>query len=234
MFNNLIGNEKIKKNLELVLKNNNIFHSYMFIGTEGIGKKQFAMEFAKGILCLNENKPCQKCKSCLEFDNNNNPDFYYICQGEEKSIKIEVIRQIQQKIVELPIVSNRKVYIIDDFENLTLQAQNCILKTIEEPPEFVTLILITANENKILNTIKSRCLKINFNNIEEEKLKTFLEEKYNIKNISRNMLSAYDGSIAKALKMKDNEHIYKTIRKTLWSYGAPVRENDGSIKQENA
>ena len=87
MFNNLIGNEKIKKKLEEILKADNIFHSYMFIGTEGIGKKEYAKEFAKGILCTEKNKPCGKCKSCIEFDSKNNPDFYYIGLGDEKSIK---------------------------------------------------------------------------------------------------------------------------------------------------
>ena len=215
MFNNLIGNEKIKKDLELVLKQGNIFHSYMFIGTEGIGKKQFAREFAKGILCLEENKPCGKCKSCLEFDTDNNPDFYYIGSGEEKSIKIEVIRGMQQKVGELPIVSNKKVYIIDDFENMTFQAQNCILKTIEEPPEFVTVLLITANESKVLNTIKSRCLKINFNKLEDKELKSFLEQNYGINNISENMLRAYNGSIKKALKMQEKKEIYETVEKVF-------------------
>ena len=215
MFNNLIGNEKIKKDLEEILKNNKIFHSYMFIGTEGIGKKEFAKEFAKGILCTELNQPCGKCKSCIEFDSENNPDFYYIGLGDEKSIKIEVVRQMQKKIQELPIVSNKKLYIIDDFEFMTTEAQNCLLKTIEEPPKFVTIILITANESRILNTIKSRCLKINFNNIEDEVLKAFLEEKYNIKNISENKLKSYNGSIGKAIQMQEKEELYEKVEKVF-------------------
>ena len=215
MFNNLIGNEKIKKKLEEILKADNIFHSYMFIGTEGIGKKEYAKEFAKGILCTEKNKPCGKCKSCIEFDSKNNPDFYYIGLGDEKSIKIETVRQMQKKIQELPIVSNKKVYIIDDFEFMTREAQNCLLKTIEEPPEFVTIILVTANESRILNTIKSRCLKINFNNIEDEILNAFLEEKYNIKNISENTLKSYNGSLGKAIQMQEKEEIYKKVEKVF-------------------
>ena len=211
MFERLIGNEKIKEDLNLIIKEDNIFHSYMFIGTEGIGKKKFAKEFAKGILCLDKNKPCEKCKSCLEFDNNNNPDFYYIGLGEENSTKIDTIREMQKKIQELPIVSTRKVYIIDDFEYVTREAQNCLLKTIEEPPEFVTIILITANESKILNTIKSRCLKINFKNIETNKLKDFLEKNYKINSISENEIRLYNGSIGKALKIQEKKEIYTKV-----------------------
>ena len=114
-FEELIGNNKIKQNLQRILSSNKIAHSYMFVGNKGIGKKEFAKEFAKGILCLNETtKPCKTCKSCLEFDSNNNPEYYEISLGEENSIKIDVIRQMQRKIQELPIVSARKVYIIDD------------------------------------------------------------------------------------------------------------------------
>ncbi len=212
MFENLIGNEKIKQDLKTVLNNNKVSHSYMFIGNKGIGKSEFAKEFAKGILCTgSDNKPCLSCKSCVEFDNNNNPDFYYMGLGEENSIKIDIVRNMQKKVQELPIVSNKKVYIIDDAEYMTKEAQNCLLKTIEEPPEFVTVILITSNENRILNTIKSRCLKIYFNNIEDDLLKRFLSDKYKIDNISFNMLKSFDGSIGKALQIHGKEEKYKIL-----------------------
>lgn len=191
MFENIIGNDKIKNDLKQILQNNHISHSYMFIGNKGIGKSKFAKEFAKGIVCNSDiTKPCLSCKSCIEFDNNNNPDFYYIDLGEENSIKIETIRLMQKKVQELPIVSKRKVYIIDDAEYMTKEAQNCLLKTIEEPPEFVTVILITSNENRILNTIKSRCLKIYFNSIDTNDIKQFLKDTYKIDNISENMIKA--------------------------------------------
>lgn len=229
MFNNLIGNEKIKQNLELILKNNNIFHCYMFSGTEGIGKKEFAKEFAKGVLCTESNSPCGECKSCIEFDGANNPDFYYIGLGDEKSIKIDIVRQMQKKIQELPIVSNKKVYIIDNFEYMTREAQNCLLKTIEEPPEFVALILITSNESKILNTIKSRCLKISFQNIDDNLLKNFLEDKYNICNLSKNKIKSYNGSIGKALQMQKKEEIYAKVEKVfdnINNYNIITAKND--------
>lgn len=191
MFENIIGNDKIKNDLKQILQNNHISHSYMFIGNKGIGKSKFAKEFAKGIVCNSDiTKPCLSCKSCIEFDNNNNPDFYYIDLGEENSIKIETIRLMQKKVQELPIVSKRKVYIIDDAEYMTKEAQNCLLKTIEEPPEFVTVILITSNENRILNTIKSRCLKIYFNSIDTNDMRQFLKDTYKIDNISENMIKA--------------------------------------------
>ena len=210
-FNELIGNEKIKQNLIKTLNNNTVSHSYMFIGTKGIGKKEFAKEFAKGILCMNSegNKPCGKCKSCIEFVNSNNPDYYEIgLLEDENSIKIETIRQMQKRVQELPIVSERKVYIIDDSEYMTKDAQNCLLKTLEEPPEFVTIILIVSNENMILNTIKSRCLKMYFNNLSEVELKNYINENLETSDFTPNMLKACDGSIGKAKKIYENREIY--------------------------
>lgn len=214
-FNKLIGNEKIKQNLIKTLNNKTISHSYMFIGTKGIGKKEFAKEFAKGILCTKEqDKLCGNCKSCIEFVNSNNPDYYEIGLAEEEnSIKIETIRQMQKRIQELPIVSERKVYIIDDSEYLTKDAQNCLLKTLEEPPEFVTIILIVSNENKILNTIKSRCLKIYFNNISDEELKKYINENLEIAEFSENMLKACEGSIGKAKQISESKEIYENLDK---------------------
>jgi len=212
-FNELIGNEKIKENLIKILNNNTASHSYMFIGTKGIGKKTFAKEFAKGILCTNEQeKLCGNCKSCIEFVSNNNPDYYEIgLEEDENSIKIETIRQMQKRVQELPIVSNKKVYIIDDSESLTKDAQNCLLKTLEEPPEFVTIILIVSNESKILNTIKSRCIKIYFNNLSENELLKYINENMPNAKFSENMLKACGGSAGKAKQIYENKEIYDEL-----------------------
>ena len=214
-FNELIGNEKIKQNLIKILKNNTISHSYMFIGTKGIGKKLFAKEFAKGILCNNsEKRPCEACKSCIEFVNSNNPDYYEIgLEDDENSIKIDTIRQMQKRVQELPIVSDRKVYLIDDSEYMTKDAQNCLLKTLEEPPSFVTIILIVSNENMILNTIKSRCLKVYFNNLSEDELKEYIKNNLHIHDFTNNMLEACCGSAGKALQIYKNRDNYSELDK---------------------
>ena len=113
IFENIIGNEKNKKLLEDIIAKNKIANAYMFIGQESIGKFLFAKEFAKAILCLNENKPCNKCKSCLELENSNNPDLTII-EPDGNNVKIEQIRELNKKVVEKPIVSTKKVYIIND------------------------------------------------------------------------------------------------------------------------
>lgn len=110
MFNNIIGNEKNKELLINIIKENKVSNAYMFIGQDSIGKLLFAKEFAKAILCINDVKLCDKCKSCAEFDTSNNPDFC-ILEPDENSIKIEQIRELTKAVYEKPIVSNRKVYI---------------------------------------------------------------------------------------------------------------------------
>ena len=211
MFDEIIGNEPIKNELKRAVDENKVSHSYMFVGIEGIGKQMIAKEFAQIVLCTNEEeKGCHQCKSCVEFMSHNHPDFLYL-EPDGSSIKIEQIRYLQRKIQEKPIISNKKVYIINDADKMTAEAQNCLLKTLEEPPEYSTIILVGSNENAFLNTIKSRCMKISFQPIETKYIKQYMEETYGMTNISQNMLDAFQGSIGKAIILKDKKEQYESI-----------------------
>ena len=213
MFENIVGHEEIKKVLSNAINNNGILHSYLFIGEEGIGKKELAKEFSKAILCTSEgDRPCDICKACREFNTNNNINFSAINE-EGSAIKIDQIRNMQNKIAEKPMNSNYKIYLINDVELMTQEAQNCLLKTLEEPPEYIVIILITSNENKVLNTIKSRCLKLYFNNLTNEEVKNILENKFGIENTGNSFLTAVGGSIKKALLIKEKSSEYEQIDK---------------------
>lgn len=167
-------NAEIKEQLKKAIKAKKIVNGYIFSGN-GITKNyEYAKKFAKMILCLDaKGDSCEKCKSCVMFEDNNNPDYFEINKEQTESIKIDEIRNMQEKIIEKPITSGRKVYIINNVEKMTIEAQNCLLKTLEEPPEFVTIILVANNENTILATIKSRCTRITFT---EEIQKEITEE----------------------------------------------------------
>ena len=214
MFDKILGNDKIKLELINSIKSGKYSHSYLFLGISGIGKKLIAREFAKMILCDGEEKYCGKCKSCIEFDSGNNPDFLEI-EPDGNNVKIEQIREMQRKIVEQPIISKQKVYIIDDSDSMTREAQNCLLKTLEEPPEFATIILIGANESSFLSTIKSRCTIIKFNPIQDDQIKKYIKEKYEMDNISESIVLASSGSIGKAEILKDKEELYGSIDKII-------------------
>lgn len=214
MFENILGNEKNKKILEKAINLKKMSHSYIFWGTEGIGKKIIAKEFAKQILCLGDNKPDCKCKSCIEFDSENNPDFQLI-NSENDKIKIEQIREMQRKIAEKPIISHHKVYIIDSADKMTPEAQNCLLKTLEEPPEYIVIILICSNENNLLSTIKSRCTRLHFDKIENSEILDYINKNEPDKNISPNIIEFAQGSIGKALKLSENLEMYENIEKLI-------------------
>jgi DNA polymerase-3 subunit delta' len=209
-FKNIIGNREIKEYLSNSIKSDNISHSYLFLGTEGIGKKIIAKEFAKNILCNNTKDETCTCKSCACFISDNHPDFSII-NDDGGSIKIEQIRKITEKVIEKPIISDRKVYIINDADKMTPEAQNCLLKTLEEPPEYVTIILISSNENIILNTIKSRCMSIKFKNISDEDLSKFATEILGYEDLSTNLLKSFGGSIGKAIKLRESRQKYLSI-----------------------
>lgn len=208
-FNNIIGNENIKNLLDNSIKSNNSVHSYMFVGPEGIGKSLFAKDFAEKILCMSQDKACGSCSSCIKFEGNNHPDFLLIESDDSKSIKIGQIRLLQEQISEKPIVSNKKVYIINNSDLMTVEAQNCLLKTLEEPPEYATIVLLLSNENKLLNTIKSRCTKIVFQKLYDNDLIKYA--KINNIEINANLLSTCNGSISSLINLKRNIESYQAL-----------------------
>lgn len=200
MFSDIIGNDKLKKELIHSVEINKTSHSYLFIGTEGIGKKLIAEEFAKMLLAVK--------------DTENSPDFSII-EPDGNSIKIEQIREFQKKVSEKPIISNKKVYIINDSDKMTVEAQNCLLKTLEEPPEFVTIILIGSNENSFLSTIKSRCMILHFEKISDEQIQKYLQDNHQTEINSKIMLEACQGSIGKTLEIKDKQELYQNTEQVV-------------------
>ena len=207
LFNNIVGNNKVKEYLKSSIENKNISHSYMFIGKSGIGKKLFAREYAKNIMCLNTDKTkseCSDCESCIKFETNSNPDYLEIFP-DSKTLKIDQIRKMQEKIAEKPILSNRKVYLIDDADLMTEESQNCLLKTLEEPPEYAVIILIVSNESKILSTIKSRCVLVKFNLLSNDEIKSILPD------ISDNFIKILEGSLENSENIEEKQKEYQKL-----------------------
>ena len=209
-FKDIIGNESVKKNLQDIIESDKIGHSYMFIGIDGIGKKLIAKEFAKKILCISKTKGCNICKSCTEFEGDNHPDCATILP-DGKNIKIDQIRECQKKVYEKPVISEKKVYIIDDADKMTKEAQNCLLKTLEEPPQYIVIILIAADEDKLLNTIKSRCTKVTFSKLKREELKKYLGDE----NVQEDLLKRANGSIKKLIHIQENINSYMEITNVI-------------------
>ena len=205
----IIGNNKVIKELNNSIDSGNILHSYMFYGPEGIGKKEVAKKFAKRILCFNKKNDCE-CKSCISFDSSNHPD-YTIVNEEGETIKIDTIRQMIQSVYEKPILSEKKIYIINDAEKMTKEAQNSLLKTLEEPPEYIIIILIVANLDLILNTIKSRCTKVVFDRLTTNEIKEILKTKNINCNANDKIFDLFDGSVGKAINVIEKKDMYDKV-----------------------
>ncbi len=209
MFKKIVGNNRIKEFLKSAIEANNVSHSYMFVGKSGIGKKLIAREFARNIMCLNHGNCISNdiiCSSCIKFDASSNPDYMEIVP-DERTLKIDKIRKMQEKIAEKPIVSNKKVYIIDDADTMTEESQNCLLKTLEEPPEYAVIILIVSNENKMLPTIKSRCVSIKFDVLS----KLEIQELY--PNLSDEMIEILEGTLENIESIEKKSEQYTELKK---------------------
>ena len=218
-FKNIIGQEKAVDILLKSLKENKIFPSYIFMGADGVGKKYTAVEFAKAINCLNlsnDFEVCEKCSSCNKINKLCSPDLKII-EPIKGSIRIEQIRELRHEINLKPFENRKKIYIIDHAEAMTLEASNCLLKTIEEPPDYAIIILICINLDSILPTIVSRCQLIKFRLISYMKImETVLSNKVNIEKDKVKLISKLaQGSIGKALKLISDKEYFKRREKIL-------------------
>lgn len=206
MFENIVGHDRQKEILSKSIDTGNISHAYLFFGDSGIGKKQIALEFAKYI---------------LKTDNvENHPDFKLVTKLEDKKdILVEQIRKVViDDIYIVPAVGDRKVYIIDDAQLLNIASQNTLLKTLEEPPHYITIILIASNISTILNTILSRVTQIPFESVSNLELKKYVKDNYNLE-FNDSLVEYFNGSIGKAIYSIQNEITakYEKIEK-LYGY----------------
>lgn len=175
-FDNIIGNEKAKSYFKKAVVGNKLSHSYIFEGHYGVGKKTFALELAKILLCeaIDIDKPCHNCKSCHLLEAMTHPDVILV----ESEAKVDTVRErVVQEINIKPYRDRYKVVIIESADKLNSQAQNALLKTIEEPPDYSMIILLCENREGLLQTIQSRCITIRFNPISEVQMKNYLESK---------------------------------------------------------
>lgn len=185
---------------------NKLSHAYLFEGDDAQSMKHVAMEFAKLILC-NGNQQCE-----MKVETFNQPDFMYV-SSEENSIKKEQIEQLVHRMNQLPIEGKHKVYIIEDFEKLTVQGENSILKFLEEPPENTIAILLSTKPEQILDTIHSRCQHVYFKPSDKQHFIDRLVEE-DINRAVAEMLSSYTTQLETA-KGLNEEHDLVALRKVI-------------------
>ena len=200
-FNNVIGHEEIIRHLKNAISTGKVSHSYIFTGEPGAGKKLLAGTFAMTLQCeAGGTEPCQECDSCKKAVGKNHPDIIMVSHEKPGTISIDEIReQVVQDVSIKPYCSPYKIYIIADAELMTVQAQNALLKTIEEPPEYAVILLLTGNIDGLLPTIQSRCVRLDLKVVDDGLVKEYLMEHLHVPDYQAEIDASFaQGSIGKA------------------------------------
>ena len=207
-FHDIIGQEQIKEHLQNAISAKKISHAYIINGEKSSGKEFIARVFAMTLQCeKGGTEPCQECHSCKQAMTKNQPDIIYVRHEKPNTISVDDIRtQVNNDIVIKPYSSRYKIYIIDEAEKMNEQAQNALLKTIEEPPAYAILILLTTNAAAFLPTILSRCVTLNLKAVPDEKIKKFLMAHYQIPDYQADVCAAFSqGNVGKAIQLASSE-----------------------------
>lgn len=212
-FNAVAGHERIIKSLRESIKNDMTSHAYIFCGNKGSGRNLTAGAFAKTANCLSpiNGNACGKCPSCIQFESGNNPDVFYVKATKTISISVDDIReQIVNEVKIKPYSYKRKIFIIDKADTMTSQAQNALLKTLEEPPKYVLIILISENTENFLPTVLSRCVMMKFSPISVNLIKNYLINNCAMNEDDAAFYAEYSvGSIGEALRLSGDENFYQ-------------------------
>lgn len=208
-FNNIIGQEPIKKHLQTALAQNNVSHAYLFCGDSGSGRHTLAKAFARALLCEQptpDHDACGHCKSCLQAASANHPDIRVITH-EKFNIRVDEIReQLNNDIQIKPYSSKYKVYIIPDAHRMNEQAQNALLKTLEEPPAYAVIILLSDNESALLPTIVSRCITLQMKPVSEKDIADYLVQKLQMEQDVAEIAAGFcQGNIGQAIRFAQSE-----------------------------
>ena len=215
-FTQVLGHKSTIENLQNAIKKGQVSHSYLFEGEESIGKRMVALSFAKTLLCKKQGlQPCNNCNSCLKFDNFNHPDFELI-EPEKDKIKRDEIKNIIDNINIAPLESPRRIFIIDNSDKIGVEGQNALLKTLEEPPSYINIVLITSNINKLIPTILSRCERIKFYPVETKKIGEFLVSKYDKTIEEASFISHFTkGSVGRAITLSETPEFFEMREEVL-------------------
>lgn len=211
-FSEIIGHEQIVEHLQNAIRMKKISHAYILDGEEGAGKNILAAAFAQTLQCeKGEAEPCGQCHSCRQSESGNQPDIIRVTHEKPGSIGVEEIRaQLCSDIQVRPYSSPYKIYIVDEAEKMTVQAQNALLKTIEEPPAYGVILLLTTNADAFLPTILSRCVTLKLRPVKDSLVRSYLMEQLQIPDYQADVCVAFArGNIGKARKLAQSEHFHE-------------------------
>lgn len=221
-FREIIGHEMIKEHFKKAIETDKVSHAYILSGEVGMGRKSLANAFTLSLLCDHsksdtKGEPCMMCHACKQILSGNHPDLIYVTHEKPGSIGVDdVRRQIQDTISIRPYSSLYKIYIVDDAEKMTVQAQNALLKTIEEPPSYAVIFLLTRNLDSFLSTILSRCVQLKLKPLCDHVVKNYLIESMGVQEEKAEIYAAFSrGNLGKAIHLSSSDEFQNMYRELL-------------------
>ncbi len=211
-FEDILGHEQIKDYFKHALERRQVSHAYILTGEAGMGRKTLANAFAMALQCEDgEARACGTCHSCRQFVSGNHPDVVYVRHEKPGSIGVGDVReQIINDVDIKPYSSPYKIYIVDQAELLTVEAQNALLKTIEEPPEYAVIFLLTTNSEAFLPTILSRCTTLKLKPLYDQAIKTYLKEHEKVSEHQADVCAAFArGNLGRAVALASSEEFVR-------------------------
>ena len=217
-FSDILGNEQIIGHLQNAIRMGKVSHAYILNAPESSGKRLIAEAFAATLQCEEKGKePCGMCHSCKQAESGNQPDIIFVTHEKPNSFGVEDIRtQINQDIVIKPYSSKYKIYIMNEAEKMTVQAQNALLKTLEEPPAYAVIILLTTNVEAMLPTILSRLVVLNMKPVGDQLVKDYLMKEVKVPNYKADICVAFArGNLGKAKLLATSEEFDKVKEEAI-------------------
>jgi DNA polymerase-3 subunit delta' len=225
-FLDIAGNTRIKKILKLALQRGRVPGAVLFCGPEGVGKRETARTLAKALNCLRlSDDSCDDCESCRKIDSRTMPDVIEVSPDGD-SIGIDEMRMLRPFAYMKPMTGRKRVFLFDEVEKMTDDAANSFLKTLEEPPPFTHIFLVSDNPSLVLPTVKSRCQTLNFLPVAKEDIELALERQGIEKDKAGILALLVHGNLEEAKTLDWDE--VREKRKEAWALfrAMAVREDD--------
>lgn len=227
-FTDIVGQDHIKEQLQGAIEKGKVNHAYLINGEIRSGKEFIAKIFAKTLQCeKGEKEPCNECHSCIQSNSLSHPDIIFVGHEKPNSIGVEDVRHgINDTVLIKPYSAKYKIYIVEEMEKMTPQAQNALLKTIEEPPQYAIFLLLTCGTELILPTILSRCVVLNLKPVRDDEMRSYLMKELKVPDYRAEICVAFArGNVGRAKALASSEDFDK-IRSAALSLLKNIYEMD--------
>ncbi|MCR5198534.1 MAG: DNA polymerase III subunit delta' [Prevotella sp.] len=220
-FSDIVEQQQLKDHLQNALRTGHISHACLFSGDEGMGKKMFARTFARTLLCENRQErdgmieACGVCPSCMMTEAGTHPDLRELVHEKAAYAVDEIRDQLVRDIVLKPMKGEYRVYIIPEADIMNRQSQNALLKTLEEPPAYAVILLLSERPQALLQTILSRVVELPLRPVHDEAVERFLMEKYRVPDYRAHECAAFaEGNIGRAIRYAGDDSFRNMVEKT--------------------